>query len=155
MAALPKFWPSYVLWWWRNTATGESLLCVRVCLLRACVSVASTAAVQVVIVDPVHLVQPVEPVAVVEPAQSNIIYSDTPKSDSAPPPPPPPQGGVPMEAAPVAIIQPPIQPTMVQPNQPPPYQPPPAQIAAKFCAGCGTPLDASAQFCAGCGTPVN
>merc|ERR1712195_383792 len=131
---------------------------------------------QVVIVDPVvAVVQPVEPVAIVEPAQSNIIYGDTTKAESVPPPPPPPpQGGVPMAAAPVAFIQPPIQPGMVQPNQPPPpyhpgmvqpnqpppgmvqpNQPPPAMGATKFCAGCGTPLDAGTKFCSGCGTPVN
>merc|ERR1711865_1074521 len=117
---------------------------------------------QVVIVDPVvAVVQPVEPVAIVDPAQSNVIYGDTTKAESVPPPPPPPpQGGVPMAAAPVAFIQPPIQPGMVQPNQPPPgmvqpNQPPPAMGATKFCAGCGTPLDAGTQFCSGCGTPVN
>merc|ERR1711865_40916 len=141
---------------------------------------------QVVIVDPVvAVVQPVEPVAIVDPAQSNVIYGDTTKAESVPPPPPPPpQGGVPMAAAPVAFIQPPIQPGMVQPNQPPPpyhpgmvqpnqpppgmvqpnqpppgmvqpNQPPPAMGATKFCAGCGTPLDAGTKFCSGCGTPVN
>merc|ERR1712195_273383 len=128
---------------------------------------------QVVIVDPVVAV--VEPVAIVDPAQSNVIYGDTTKAESVPPPPPPPpQGGVPMAAAPVAFIQPPIQPGMVQPNQPPPpyhpgmvqpnqpppgmvqpNQPPPAMGATKFCAGCGTPLDAGTKFCSGCGTPVN
>jgi len=141
---------------------------------------------QVVIVEPVvAVVQPVEPVAIVDPAQSNVIYGDTTKAESVPPPPPPPpQGGVPMAAAPVAFIQPPIQPGMVQPNQPPPpyhpgmvqpnqpppgmvqpnqpppgmvqpNQPPPAMGATKFCAGCGTPLDAGTKFCSGCGTPVN
>merc|ERR1712166_317092 len=129
---------------------------------------------QVVIVDPVvAVVQPVEPVAIA-PAQPNIIYGDTIKAESVPPPPPPPQGGVPMAAAPVAFIQPPIQQGMVQPNQPPPpyhpgmvqpnqpppgmvqpNQPPPGMGATKFCAGCGTPLDAGTQFCSGCGTPVN
>merc|ERR1712086_637623 len=93
---------------------------------------------QVVIVDPVvAVVQPVEPVAIVDPAQSNVIYGDTTKAESVPPPPPPPQGGVPMAAAPVAFIQPPIQPGMVQPNQPPPpyhpgmvqpNQPPPGMV---------------------------
>merc|ERR1712166_1018643 len=125
---------------------------------------------QVVIVDPVvAVVQPVEPVAIA-PAQPNIIYGDTIKAESVPPPPPPPQGGVPMAAAPGAFIQPPMvqpnqppppyHPGMVQPNQPPPgmvqpNQPPPAMGATKFCAGCGTPLDAGSQFCSGCGTPVN